>query len=119
MASYLSLIMDTPEGDADVLTPEALGDATPQGGLPHPWRAVEADDGGLHIPLELQYRQMLQDTLLDALQTIVLAVEELGCLLEVKVILAIDAPGQIYDRAQVLHLDRVVRALWVELLGLA
>ena len=51
--------MYPPEGDTDVLTAEALGDTAPEGGLTHTWRAVEAEDGRLHITLELQDSQML------------------------------------------------------------
>ena len=50
----LSLVVYPPEGDTDVLTAEALGDTASEGGLTYPWRAVEAEDGRLHIALELQ-----------------------------------------------------------------
>ena len=48
--------------------------------------------GGLHIALELQHRQVLEDTLLDAVEAIVLAVKDLLCALEVEVILTEDPP---------------------------
>ena len=114
----LSLIMHPTEGDTHVLTAEALCDATPKGGLTYPWRAIEAEDGGLHIALELQYRQVLEDTLLDAVEAIVLAVKDLLRPLEVEVILTEDTPRQLEDRAQILHLDREVGALRIEALSL-
>ena len=104
----LSLIMHPTEGDTHVLTAEALCDATPEGGLTYPWRAIEAEDGRLHIALELQYRQVLEDTLLDAVEAIVLAVKDLLRPLEVEVILTEDTPRQLEDGAQILHLDREV-----------
>ena len=64
MSTDLSLIVHPTEGDAHVLTAEALCDATSQGGLPHAWRAVETEYGRLHITLELKDGQMLEDTLL-------------------------------------------------------
>ena len=62
---------------------------------------------------------MLEDTLLDAVETIVLAVKDLLCPLEVKVILTEDTPRQLKDRAQILHLDREVGALRIEALSFA
>ena len=115
----LSLIMHPTEGDTHVLTAEALCDATPEGGLTHPWRAIEAEDGRLHVALELQHRQMLEDTLLDAVESIVLTVKDLLRALEVEVILTEDTPRQLKDRAQILHLDREVGALRIEALSLA
>ena len=65
--------------------------------------------GGLHITLELQHRQVLEDTLLDAVESIVLTVKDLLRTLEVEVILTEDTPRQLEDGAQILHLDREVR----------
>ena len=84
--------MHPTEGDTHILTAKALCDATPEGGLTYPWRAIEAEDGGFHIALELQHRQVLEDTLLDAVEAIVLAVKDLLRPLEVEVILTEDTP---------------------------
>ena len=62
---------------------------------------------------------MLEDTLLDAVETIVLAVKDLLRPLEVEVILTEDTPRQLEDGAQILHLDREVGALRIEALSLA
>ena len=62
---------------------------------------------------------MLEDTLLDSVEAVVLSVKDLLSSLEVKVVLTVDAPGEIYDGTQVLHLYREVRALGVEALCLA
>ena len=119
MSTDLRLIVHPTEGDAHVLTTEALSDATTKGGLPHPGRAVEAEDGRLHISLELEDSQMLEDTLLDSVETVMLAVKRLLRPLEVEVILTVDTPGKLYDGAQVLHLYGEVGALRIESLGLA
>ena len=62
---------------------------------------------------------MLEDTLLDTVEAVVLSVKDLLSSLEVKVVLTVDAPGEIYDGTQVLHLYREVRALGIEALCLA
>ena len=62
---------------------------------------------------------MLEDTLLDSVEAVMLAVKRLLRPLEVEVILAVDTPGKLYDRAQVLHLYGEVGALRIESLGLA
>ena len=99
MTTDLSLVMHPTEGDTHILTAKALCYATPEGGLTYPWRAIEAEDGGLHVALELQYRQVLEDTLLDAVEAIVLTVKDLLRPLEVEVILTEDTPRQLEDRA--------------------
>ena len=62
---------------------------------------------------------MLKDTLLDSVEAVVLSVKDLLSPLEVKIVLTVDTPREIYDRTQVLHLYREVRALGVEALCLA
>ena len=55
VSTDLGLVMYPTEGDTDILTSEALGDTTAEGGLTHPWRAIEAEDGRLHVALELEH----------------------------------------------------------------
>ena len=55
VSTDLGLIVYPTERDTDVLTSEALGDTTAEGGLTDPWRAIEAEDGRLHVALELQH----------------------------------------------------------------
>ena len=107
----LRLVMHAAEGDPDILPPESAGDALAEGGLAHSGRAVEAEDRGVEIALKLQHREVLEDALLDLLETEVVLVEDALGGLDIEVILRHLIPRQVEDRLAVLELDAVVWAL--------
>ena len=107
----LRLIVHATEGDPDILPSKSAGDALAEGGLAHSGRAVEAEYRCVEVALELQYREMLKDALLDLLEAEVVLVEDALGGLDIEVILRHLIPGQVEDRLAVLQLDAVVRAL--------
>ena len=68
--------MQSAEGYALVLAAQGLGYGFAQGGLADSRRAVETDDRGLHVALELQHSEVLDYPLLDCLQAEVVLVQD-------------------------------------------
>ena len=85
-----------------------LGYGFAQRGLADSRRAVEADDGGLHVALELQHSQVLDYPLLDCFQAEVVLVQDFLGVLEVQIVLCHIVPWKIQDELNVLVLDVVV-----------
>ena len=56
------------------LTIQRLGDRLGNAGLPHAWRTNKAYDFPNHRPPELAHGDILQDTLFDVVQTVVVFV---------------------------------------------
>ena len=53
MTANLSFIMHASQRHTDILTLQGCSNGTPQRGFSHTRRAIQADDGGLHIALQL------------------------------------------------------------------
>ncbi len=92
--AYLGLIVQAAQTHAHVLAPEGLRHALAQAGLAHAGRAVQANDRGLHVTLQLQHGKVLDKALLHLLQAEVVAVEDLLGVLQVELIGAVFAPRQ-------------------------
>jgi hypothetical protein len=69
------LVVDAAEGDSMELSLESASDAAAERGLAHPRRADQAQDGSLLVALELSHRQVLEDSFLHLLQTVVVGVQ--------------------------------------------
>src|SRR5690606_16538916 len=97
VAADLRLVADPAERDADELASQRLGDAAPQRRLPDPRRPDEAEDRPLLLRVQLADGQEFDEALLDLVQVVVVAVEDLTRVLEV------DRPAAL---ARPRHLDQ-------------
>ena len=114
MAAYLSLIVQAAQRDAGILTVQGIGNRFAQRGLAHARRTIQTQDGGLEVTPQFQHRQVLQDAVFDFLQAVMVVIEFLLHLFEVKVVLGISVPRQIEHVVEVGILHRVVGCLRVE-----
>jgi hypothetical protein len=87
VAADLGLVMHSAERDTDVLTSEGTRHGLAEAGLAHSRRAVEAEDGRLHVPFQLKDSQVLYDPVLDCLKSIMVGVQHFLGMLKVKVVL--------------------------------
>ena len=95
VAADFGFIPHAAEGHADILPAERLGDGLAERSLADARGAVQANDGGLHVALQLEYGEVLDDALLDLFQSIVVLIEDLLGVGEVEVVLGGDVPGQV------------------------
>ena len=109
VAADLRLVVHAAEGDAHVLATEGPGDRPAEAGLSHAGRAVQAQDRGLHVPLELEDGEVLDDTVLHLVQAVVVLVQDLLGMLQVQVVLRIFTPRQVQHELDIVVLDAVVR----------
>ena len=118
MSANLRLVVQTTQGDATELATKSRSYRFTQRSLTNSRRAVETEDWRLQIALQLDYGEVLQDAVLDLLQTEVVRVELLASALEVEVILGHLIPRQVDHQLQVGHLYRVLGNSRVEALHL-
>ena len=116
VAADLRLVVHAAEGDADVLAPEGPCHALSEAGLAHAGRAVQAQDRGLHVPLQLEDGEVLHDAVLHLVQAVVVLVQHLLGVLEVQVVFRHLAPREVQHELDVVVLDAVVRGGGVVLL---
>ena len=119
VAPDFGFIPHAAEGHADILPAQRLGDGLAERGLADARRAVQANDGGLHVALQLEHGEVLDDALLDLFQSIVVLIEDLLGVGEVEVVLGGDVPGQVEQEVQIIGLHAVLGALGVHPLELA
>ena len=118
MATELRLVVHAAEGYPDIFPAESLGDRLSEAGLADSRRAVEAEDRRLHVALQLEDGKVLDDPFLHCVKAVVVAVENLLRMLEVKVVLRHLAPRQVKHELYVVVLDAVVRRGRIVLLQL-
>ena len=101
--------MHTAQCDTDVFPAYCLGDGLSEAGLSYSRRAVEAENRGFHVAPEFQDGKVLDDSLLDFFQSVMVLVQNLLGVLEVKVILGHVVPWKVQHEFHVVVLDAVVR----------
>ena len=111
MPADLGLVAHAADADALELAAHRLGDAVAEARLAHAGRADEAQDRPVQVVLELAHRQELEDAVLDLLEVVVVAVEDLAGVRHVEVVVAVHVPGQRDDPVQVRADDGVLGAL--------
>ena len=116
VAADLRLIVHAAEGNPDVFAPEGPGDGLAEARLADPGRAVQAEDRGLHVALQLEDGQVFDDAVLDRVQPEMVLVQDLLRVLQVQVVLRLLAPGQVEHELDVVVLDAVVGGTGVVLL---
>src|SRR5205823_8053835 len=82
----LRLVSNAADRDADELAPERPRDRLPERGLADAGWSDEAEDRPEDVTLQLRYRQVLDDPVLDLFQVEVVLVEDAPRLLEVEVV---------------------------------
>ena len=96
VAADLRLVADPADRDALELAPERLRDRPAEAGLPHPRAARRSRGSGpCELRVQLAHRQVLEDAVLDLLQVVVIGVEDLARVGDVKVVLGGAAPRQL------------------------
>ncbi len=110
MPADLGLVAHAADADALELAAHRFGDRAPERGLAHAGRADEAEDRPVQVALELAHGEVLEDAVLDLLEVVVVAVEDLARVLDVEVVLARGVPGQRDDPVEVGADDRVLGA---------
>ena len=83
MAADLGLVVHAAQGDALELAAEGAGDRAAQRGLAHARRSDKAEDRALHVGLEFEHAEVVEDAILDLLQLVVILVEDLFGLADV------------------------------------
>ena len=111
MPADLGLVAHAAHADALELAAHGLGDRAPQAGLADAGRADEAEDRPVQVGLQLAHREVLEDAVLDLLEVVVVAVEDLAGVPDVEVVVARDRPGQRDDPVEIGADHRVLGAL--------
>src|SRR5690606_8375140 len=75
MPTYFALIVQATQAQPHIFAADGVGDTTPQRGFTNTGRAYKAKDGALHIPLQLQYSEVFEQSLLYFLHAIVIMIE--------------------------------------------
>ena len=118
MSANLALVVQATQRNTAKLTAQGSGYALTERGLTHSRRAIEAEDWRLQIALELDYSQVLKNTVLNLLKAEVVGIELLACAVEVKVVLGNLVPRKVEHQVEIGHLYRVLRNCRVEALEL-
>src|SRR5690606_9774142 len=95
MPPNFGFIAHTTETHANELTAERARNALSEARFTDARRAVEAQDRGFHVPLQLQDSQVLQYPLLDLLEAVVVLIEHFFGTLDVEVVLGILQPREV------------------------
>jgi hypothetical protein len=107
--SDLRLVAHPAQGHPDEGAPEGAGHRLAQGGLAHPWRADQRQDGTgpatadrrqAALGLQLAHGQVLEDAVLHVVEAVVVLVEDAGRLGHVEPVLGLLAPGQLEHGVQ-------------------
>ncbi len=106
MAADLGFVAHAAQGDTRELAFDGLGDRARERGLADARRTDEAEDGAFELLRERLDGQVLDDAILDLLEAVVVAVQDLARVREVQVILRRGFPGHAHDPVQVETDDR-------------
>ncbi len=109
MALDLGLVAHAAHREAIELPAQRLGDGAAHGGLAHPGRADQQQDGATHVALEGALGEELDDPLLDVLEAVVVAVEYRAGMGQVELILAAHAPRHRGEPVEVVARGAVLR----------
>ena len=101
MPSDLGFVSNASEGHSDELPSHRPCDGFSQRGLPDTGRAHKAEDGALHVVLQLTDGKVFQDSLLDLLQVVVILFEHLRRFSYIQIVLGSLRPGKLENPVQV------------------
>ena len=114
VAADIRLIPHAAEAHTDIFAPECPGDRLTDTGFAGAGRADEQQDGACLLLLEIHDRNLLDDALLDLLQTVMILVQHLLRLIEIHEFWRLRLPGQRRDKIQIV----VEHAVLLRLLSL-
>ena len=107
MAAYFRFIVYTAQGHAHIFASQGLGYAFAQRSLTHAGRAVQTHYGGFHVLTQLHNSDMLYDAFLYLFQSVMVFLQLLLDLVNVKVVLGIYIPRQVEHCFQITVLNTV------------
>ena len=114
VTANFAFVVQTAQAHAHVFALHGGGYRFAQRCLADSRRAVETDDGALQVATQLQNGHVFQYALLHLLHSVVVAVKDFLCTLQIEVVVCVFSPRQIHHRLQVVHLHAVLRSLRVE-----
>ena len=114
VAADIRLIPHAAEAHTDIFAPECPGDRLTDTGFAGAGRADEQQDGACLLLLEIHDRNLLDDALLDLLQTVMILVQHLLRLIEIHEFWRLRLPGQRRDKIEIV----VEHAVLLRLLSL-
>ena len=106
VAADLGFIPHAAKADAHILAAQTFGDGACNTGLAHARRAYKADDLCLHVRCQLAHGQRFQNAVLHLFQAVVVAVQNLLCAADIKVIHCKGVPRQVKAGVQIGADDR-------------
>ena len=104
VTSDFGLVVHTAQRDSHIFSVKRFGHRLTQAGLTDSRRAVQAEDRGFHISLKLEHCQVFYDSLLYRIQTIVVAIQNLLCVLQVQIVLTHIVPRKVQHKLQIVIL---------------
>ena len=104
----LRLVAHAAQGETVEGAPEGGGDGVADAGLANPRGADQAEDRAGDVPLHLADGDELEDAVLDVLQPVVVAVEDLARLVQIVAVLAELSPGEDGQPVEVVAGDGVL-----------
>ena len=108
MPADLGLVADAAQREPHELAVGGASDGLAQRRLAHAGRSDQAEDGALHVVLQLADRQILENALLHLLEAVVVLLQHALGVLDVEVVLGLLGPGQVGDPLEVGARDRVL-----------
>ena len=114
VALDLRLVAHAADAEAEERPAEAFGDGLADTGLAHPGRADQQDNGAADFAFPGPNGKELRDPILDVVQPGVMLVEDFARMGEVKLVLAVNAPGQCGGPVQIVAGDGVFRRTGLE-----
>jgi len=97
----LCLVPYSTKGDADELSPQCPCNRSSEGCLSSTRGSHKAEDGPLHVFLELSHCKEFEDPLLDLFEVIMVLVENPLGPLDIEVVFCPDAPWKLYQPVEV------------------
>jgi len=110
----LRLIMEPAQAHPHVLATQGTGHRLAQGGLPHPGRTIQTENGRLQILLQLQHRQMLQYTLLHLFKPEMVLIKHPAGILQIKIVGSRFVPRKVEQCLTIAVLYRILPGRRVE-----
>ena len=111
VAADLGLVAHAAERHAGEFASQRLGDALAEGGFPHARRSDEAEDAAARRRVQRAHGEVLENPLLDRLQVVVVAIEDLARRFQVEPVLRHLPPRQPRDHVEVRTRDVVLGGL--------
>ena len=114
VSTDFALVVQTAERDTHVFAAQTFGNAAAKGGLTHPRRAHQTEDGGAMCGAHAEQCELFDDALLHFFHSVVVAVENAASMAQVAVVGGRFAPRQRGNGVEIGQRNAVVRAAGIE-----